>query len=247
MEPAGTLYGFIKKFIMDDNYGFEGMFRELNAHKIRKFEIMGAQMFRNYPNPAEDEIKEFMEASKKYQMEPFVYAGCVDRAKRPDRDMTDDEIMNEIVFDLMTAHKVGCKYLRGNGIPFHLYPRVAAMAGFYGIKVCRVIKSTDIECGNEVQEFIKMTDNLKTSWLGLAPELECFIRMDGSGCLADTEKLKEFLPYTAYFYGNLDFGEKERAAKTEAVRQIVEIIQQSGREMTVMMEYGNLSLMEDMF
>ncbi len=244
MELGSTLYGLMERFIMDDGYGFEGVFRELNRQGIRKFELMGAQMFQNYPNPAKSEIEACLAAAEKYRTEPYVYAGCVDRGKRPDRDMTDDEMMNEVVFDLMTAHKLGCKYLRENGIPFHLYPRAAAMAGFYEVKVCCELKTMVGENSDDAKAFIKMADELKTPWLGLAPQFGCFMRGEGQSQLADTEMLGKLLPYTAYFYGSTGSDDKDSSGKTEAFRQIADFIIQSGWRGTVMAEYRDLSSME---
>ena len=34
-----------------------------------------------------------------------------------DYEMDDDERINQLVFDLMTARKLGCEYLRGFGTP----------------------------------------------------------------------------------------------------------------------------------
>lgn len=127
-----SLYGFTQRFVDEDGYNFEEMFQDLNRLGIRKFELVGAQMFQNYPNPTDEEIQNVLTLAKKYDVEPFSYGGYVDFGKLPDHRMDDDEMMSEVTYDLMTAKKLGCKYIRGFGIPVHLYERVAQMAEFYG-------------------------------------------------------------------------------------------------------------------
>ena len=46
-----SLYGFTQRYIEEDGYNFREMFEDLNKLGIRKFELVGAQMFQNYPNP----------------------------------------------------------------------------------------------------------------------------------------------------------------------------------------------------
>lgn len=170
-----SLYGFTERFVKEDSYGFEDMFRELNRLGIQKFELVGAQMFRHYPTPSEEEINEVLTLSKKYNVQPFSYGGYVDFAKHSDHDMSDDEMMNEVVFDLMTAHKLGCKYIRGFGIPVHLYPQVAAMAAFYGVKVCYEIHAPERPSDPHIQKLCRIFDDLNSEWVGFVPDFGCYI------------------------------------------------------------------------
>lgn len=170
-----SLYGFTERFVKEDGYGFEEMFKELNALGVKKFELVGAQMFSSYPNPTDAEINEVVTLAKKYGVEPFSYGGYVDFAKRDDRDLTEDEMMNEVVFDLQTAHKLGCKYIRGFGIPVNLYPRVAQMAEFYGVKVCYEIHAPERPSDPHIQELSKIFDGLNSPWVGFVPDFGCYI------------------------------------------------------------------------
>ncbi|MGI6109177.1 MAG: sugar phosphate isomerase/epimerase family protein [Eubacteriaceae bacterium] len=170
-----SLYGFTERFVKEDGFGFEEMFQELNKLGIRKFEVVGAQMFQNYPNPSSEEISEVVDLASKYNVEPFSYGGYVDFGKRSDRDLTEDEMLNEVVFDLMTAHKLGCKYIRGFGIPNKLYPRVAQMAEFYGVKVCYEIHAPQRPSDPEVQELCSIFKELNSDWVGFVPDFGCYI------------------------------------------------------------------------
>lgn len=170
-----SLYGFTERFVKEDGYGFEEMFQELNTLGIKKFEIVGAQMFQQYPNPTDEEIQNVVKLAKKYDVEPFSYGGYVDFAKYSDHDMNEDEMMNEITYDLMTAHKLGCKYIRGFGIPVELYPRVAQMAEFYQVKVCYEIHAPEKPSDPHIQKLVKIFDELKSPWVGFVPDFGCYI------------------------------------------------------------------------
>lgn len=170
-----SLYGFTERFIKEDNYSFEEMFQELNKLGITKFEVVGAQMFKQYPNPTDEEINEVVTLANKYNVEPFSYGGYVDFARRSDRLMTDDEIMNEVTYDLMTAKKLGCKYIRGFAIPARLYTRVAQMAGFYQIKVCYEIHAPATPTSPEVLEMMELFEELQSPWIGFVPDFGIFI------------------------------------------------------------------------
>lgn len=175
MDLGVSLYGFTQQFVEEDGYGFEQMFQALNRLGIKKFEVVGAQMFQHYPNPTDEELDEVLKLAEKYNVTPFSYGGYVDFAKHSDHDMTDDEMMNEVTFDLMTAHKLGCEYIRGFGIPVHLYPRVAQMAEFYGVKVCYEIHAPERPSDPHIQELAKIFDELQSPWVGFVPDFGCYI------------------------------------------------------------------------
>lgn len=170
-----SLYGFTERFVKEDGYGFEEMFQALNRLGVRKFELVGAQMFQNYPTPSDAEIDEVLNLAAKYDVEPFSYGGYVDFAKRPDRDLTDDEIITEVTYDLMTAHKLGCKYIRGFGIPERLYEAVAHMAEFYQVCVAYEIHAPQTPSDPEVQGLLQTFDRLGSDWVGFVPDYGCYI------------------------------------------------------------------------
>lgn len=151
------------------------MFEDLNKLGIRKFELVGAQMFQNYPNPTDEEINEVMELAEQYDVEPFSYGGYVDFGKLPDHRMNDDEIMDQVTYDLMTAHKLGCKYIRGFGIPNHLYERVAQMAEFYQVVVAYEIHAPQRPSDPDIQELITIFKKLQSPWVGFVPDFGCYI------------------------------------------------------------------------
>lgn len=170
-----SLYGFTERFVKEDNYGFEEMFQEIQKLGLHKVELVGAQMFRNYPIPSEDEIQQVLELAVKYDIELFSYGGYVDFAKHYDYEMGDEERLQQVTYDLITARKLGCEYLRGFGIPERLYPEVAKLAEYYGVVVCYEIHSPSQPSDLEIQELAKIFEEINSPWIGFVPDFGCYI------------------------------------------------------------------------
>lgn len=184
-----SLYGFTERFIKEDDYSFEQMFQDLNKLGIKKFELVGAQMFQNYPTPAESEIDEVAALAKKYNVQPFSYGGYVDFAKHHDHDMNEREILNEVIFDLMTAKKLGCKYLRTSILPKSIYPELAKLAEYYGIIVGCEVHAPERPSDPEIQELLEVFKELNSPWLGFVPDFGCFIERPNRIHIERFEKL----------------------------------------------------------
>ncbi|ORX23792.1 hypothetical protein BVF91_04525 [Thermoanaerobacterium sp. PSU-2] len=186
-----SLYGFTERFVKEDDYSFEQMFQDLNRLGVKKFELVGAQVFQNYPTPSENEIDECARLAKKYGVQPFSYGGYVDFAKHHDHDMDDREILNEIVFDLMTAKKLGCKYLR-SGLPSkskEFYKEVAKIAEYYGITICYEVHAPERPSDPKVQKLLQIFREIDSPWLGFVPDFGCFIERPNRISVERFEKL----------------------------------------------------------
>jgi sugar phosphate isomerase/epimerase len=175
IDFAVSLYGFTERWINDPEYGLEDMFRELNRLGIRKFEIVGSQVFDQYPLPKRAEIDNVLSLAGEYGVEPFSYGGYVDIGKFSDHDMTDQEIINEVSYDLLTAHRLGCKYLRGGSVPDHLIPQVAMLAELYDIKVAFEVHAPSKPSDPDIQATLQAIKDCGTSHVGFVPDLGCFI------------------------------------------------------------------------
>lgn len=175
IELGVSLYGFTEQWCDSDGYGFADMFQELNRLGIQKFEIVGSQMFNSYPLVSDAEISDLLALCQKYNVVPFSYAGQVDGGKFSDHDMGDEEIISEATFDLMTAYKLGCKYMRGYGIPNHLAPMMAQMGGYYDVKIGFEIHAPSRPSDANIQELVGIIRNTGSPYIGLVPDFGCFI------------------------------------------------------------------------
>ena len=56
IELAVSLYSFTQRFVERDDYHVEDMFRTLHQLGVRQFEIVGSQVFDQYPRPRAREV-----------------------------------------------------------------------------------------------------------------------------------------------------------------------------------------------
>ena len=56
IEQAISLYSFTQRLVERREYGVSDMFAELNSFGISKYELIGSQVFEQYPRPAAREI-----------------------------------------------------------------------------------------------------------------------------------------------------------------------------------------------
>lgn len=175
IDLAVSLYGFTERFIKESDYGIEQMFQELNQLGVKKYEIVGAQAFKDYPIPTEEEINSVIEFSEKYDVEAYSYGGYIDMGKVTDHDMSDEEMINEVVLDLMIAKKLGCKILRAPYLPVRLLAQVAMFAELYQIKIGYEMHAPDKPSDKNIVEYIKELEELNSEWVGIIPDFGCFI------------------------------------------------------------------------
>lgn len=175
IDFAVSLYGFTERFIADNNYGFEEMFKDLKRLGIKKFEIVGAQMFQSYPHPTDEEINSIVELAKKYDVTPFSYGAYVDMGKFSDHDMSEKEIINELVFEMMTAKRLGCSYVRAPYFPPKLWPQINMFAQVYGLKVGYEIHAPERPSDKHIQELVKVFSEMNSPNIGFVPDFGCYI------------------------------------------------------------------------
>ncbi|GAB3098224.1 TIM barrel protein [Aestuariicella hydrocarbonica] len=170
-----SLYGFTENWINNPEYQLEDMFRELQQLGIKKFEIVGSQVFSDYPLPKQEEIDQILSLCKQYDVEPFSYGGYIDVGRYSDHDMTDQEILNEVTYELLTAHRLGCPMMRGGAVPNHLLKPVAQMAEFYNVRIGFEVHAPSKPGDANIQETLAAIKETGSSHLGFVPDFGCFI------------------------------------------------------------------------
>lgn len=175
IDFAISLYGFTERFIKEPDYGFEQMFQEVSALGVQKVELVGAQMFQNYPTPADAEIEEVLRLAKQYNIEIYSYGGYVDMGRITGHDMTEEEMMHEVIYDLMTAKRLGASLLRSSFLPMSMLPKVAMMAEVYGIKIGFEMHAPDQPSSDKIRGYVDALKALNTKMIGIIPDFGCFI------------------------------------------------------------------------
>ncbi len=106
-----SLYSFSTEYI-HEKLDLEGVLKKARDMGYKGVEIVAAQMVPEYPYPSDEWLAEFKGLLAKYELEPVCWSAYVDMGIRTDRDLTEDEIIQYTVNDLIYAKKAGFPIVR---------------------------------------------------------------------------------------------------------------------------------------
>ncbi|MDR2381789.1 MAG: sugar phosphate isomerase/epimerase [Bifidobacteriaceae bacterium] len=171
---AVSTYGFTEPFVKEPGYGLEQIFAEIAALGVSQVELVGAQTFQNYPTPSNAEIAETLRLADKYGIEIYSYGGYIDLGRVTGHDMTDEEQLNEITLDMITAKKLGATILRAPFTPGNV-AQIAALAETYGLVVGCEIHAPESPTSPLTLSLMDALAKLDSKHVGLVPDFGCFI------------------------------------------------------------------------
>ncbi len=175
IEQAISLYSFTQRLVERREYGVSDMFAELNSFGISKYELIGSQVFEQYPRPAAREIDAVLEAADSHGVTPFSYGGYIDSGRVTGRIPGDSDIVLDLTADLMTARDLRCSYLRSGEIPLRLLPLAAGLAENYGVKIGVEVHAPHTPGDAPTQAMLAEFERIDSPWLGFIPDFGCFI------------------------------------------------------------------------
>lgn len=175
IEQAISLYSFTQRLCERREYGVDDMFSELNSFGIEKFELIGSQVFEQYPRPGASEIDAVLAAAEAHGVTPFSYGGYIDWGRVTGREPDDSDVILDLTADLMTARDLGCGYLRSGELPPHLVPLAAGLAENYGVKVGIEVHAPHTPGDRPTQALLEEFERLDSPWVGFIPDFGCFI------------------------------------------------------------------------
>lgn len=106
-----SLYSFSTEYI-HQKLDLEGILKKAENMGYQGIEIVAAQMVSEYPYPSDKWLKEFKQLLKKYNLEPVCWSAYIDVGIRSDRDLTEEEIIQFTMNDLIYAKKAGFPMVR---------------------------------------------------------------------------------------------------------------------------------------
>ncbi|GEL45435.1 xylose isomerase [Cellulomonas hominis] len=175
IEQAISLYGFSERLVDRRDYGVDDMFAELASLGIQKFELIGSQVFDQYPRPKAAEISAVLDSAARHGVTPFSYGGYTDVGRITGHDATDDEIMLDVTSDLLTARDLGATFLRAGAIPVRLLEQSAAMAERHRVRIGIEVHAPSRPSDANIQALLARMDEIDSPYLGLVPDFGCFI------------------------------------------------------------------------
>ena len=88
------------------------MLKKTHDMGYKGVEIVAAQMVPEYPYPSDEWLYMFRDLLKKYDLEPVCWSAYIDMGIRSDRDLSEDEIFQFTLNDLIYAKKAGFPIVR---------------------------------------------------------------------------------------------------------------------------------------
>lgn len=139
------------------------------------FELVGTTMLSSYPYASDRVLGEFKAMTDAYGIEFVSYGANTDRGLRPNRDLTEEEMLQSTIIDLKTANKLGCKMMRAQ---YLLSPnaigKLAPYAETYGVKVGVEIHNPEYPTSPKMQEYLDVIDRTGSEYIGFVPDFGCF-------------------------------------------------------------------------
>ena len=106
-----TLYSYSNEYV-NGILSFEEILRTVKAQGYTGIELVASQMVPGYPYPSDEWLAQLKALLEEIGLEPVCWSACIDMGIRSDRDLTEDEIIQFTVNDLICAKKAGFPMVR---------------------------------------------------------------------------------------------------------------------------------------
>ena len=106
-----TLYSYSNEYV-NGLLSFEEILRTVKKQGYTGIELVASQMVPEYPYPSDEWLADLKNLLKEIGLEPVCWSAYIDMGIRSDRDLTEDEIIQFTVNDLICAKKAGFPMVR---------------------------------------------------------------------------------------------------------------------------------------
>lgn len=152
-------------------YDFEECVKQAALAGATGYEIVGTQMIPSYPNVSDEFLGMVEDLKKKYGIGPVGYGANNDKGMRPDRNLTDDEMLADAIIDLKAANKLGCKVMR---VQYMMSPeafrRLAPYAELFDVRCGIEIHNPETPGSPTMQAYLKVIKETGSKYLGFVPD-----------------------------------------------------------------------------
>lgn len=156
-------------------YDFEECVKQAALAGAQGYEIVGTQMIPSYPNVSDEFLGLVQSLKEKYGIGPVGYGANNDRGMRPDRDLTDDEMLADTIIDLKAANKLGCKVMRSQYmLSPEAFERLAPYAELYDVKVGIEVHNPETPASPNMRRYLDVIKKTGSKHLGFVPDFGCF-------------------------------------------------------------------------
>ena len=152
-------------------YDFEECVRQAYLAGAKGYEIVGAQMIPSYPNVSDEFLGRVAAMKAKYGISPVGYGANQDKGLHPQRNLTADEMVSDVIIDLKTANRLGCKVMRVQWLMTpEVFERVAPYAKLFDVKVGVEIHNPETPRSETISKFLDVIKRTGSDYLGFVTD-----------------------------------------------------------------------------
>ena len=170
VKLGATLFCYTAEYAQG-RYDFEECVRQAALAGAEGYEIVGSQMIPSYPNVSDEFLGLVNDLKVKYGIGPMGYGANNDKGLRPDRNLTDDEILADAILDLKAANKLGCKVMRVQvTMPPTVFERLAPYAELFDVRCGLEIHNPATPRSPMIEPYMEVIRRVGSKYLGVVPD-----------------------------------------------------------------------------
>ncbi|MCI2049594.1 MAG: sugar phosphate isomerase/epimerase [Lachnospiraceae bacterium] len=174
IKLGATLYCYTSEYATG-KFTFEDCVRTAAEAGAEGYEIVATQMIPSYPFVSDEFLGLVNDCKAKYGIAPASYGANNDRGMLPDRDLTEEEMLQRAIIDIQSAHKLGCHLLRAQ---YLLSPaaleKLAPYAEMYDVKCGIEIHNPEYPTSPVMKEYLAAIKRSGSKYIGFVPDFGCF-------------------------------------------------------------------------
>lgn len=156
-------------------YDFEECVKQAALAGAEGYEIVGTQMMPSYPKVSDEFLGLVWKLKEKYGIGPVGYGANNDKGMRPDRNLTDNEMLADAILDLKAANRLGCKVMRAQYmLSPEAFERLAPYAELYDVKVGIEVHNPETPASPLMRKYLDVIRKTGSKHLGFVPDFGCF-------------------------------------------------------------------------
>lgn len=169
MKLATSAFSFTDEWLAG-RYSLDGLLRRIAAAGLGPgVELVGHQCWRSFPALEAAEVRAFRRLLDELELVPAALGVYVDRYRRSDRALTDDEAVDELSRQIALAGELGFPVARLHaGVPSRVLEAVATLAEEVGVVLATEIQGTHTPDDPAVELVLECRDRLGSESIALA-------------------------------------------------------------------------------
>ena len=174
LQYGVTLYSFSNEYV-NGILSFEEILQKVRDMGYTGVEIVASQMVPGYPYPSDDTLAWLKETLARIGLEPVCWSAYIDMGIRQDRDLTEDEIVQFTVNDLICAKKAGFPMVRSqHAISPKIFRQMIPFCRELGIRLTIEMHHPHHPQVPVWKEYIQIMKGEGKGVLGFVPDMSIF-------------------------------------------------------------------------